>query len=199
MLAAGVAHEVNTPLTGISSYAQMLLSDTPTDDPHHDLLKKVEQQTFRASRIVNNLLEFARDRNTEYRAVALDQVITETLHLLKERSAKRRIRVAWEAPTEPMIVVGSEGELQQVLTNLVLNAQDAMTDGGGDLTITLRAEGDNAQILVEDTGTGIPPERLEKVFQPFFSTKLTRGGTGLGLSISYDIVRRHGGEMHVFE
>jgi len=197
MLAAGVAHEVNTPLTGISSYAQMLLSDTPTDDPHHDLLKKVEQQTFRASRIVNNLLEFARDRNTEYRAVALDQVITETLHLLKERSAKRRIRVAWEAPTEPMIVVGSEGELQQVLTNLVLNAQDAMTDEGGDLTITLRAEGDNAQILVEDTGTGIPPERLEKVFQPFFSTKLTRGGTGLGLSISYDIVRRHGGEMHV--
>jgi PAS domain S-box-containing protein len=197
MLAAGVAHEVNTPLTGISSYAQLLLADTPEGDPHHGLLKKVEQQTFRASRIVNNLLEFARDRNSEYRRVALNQVISETLDLLKERSSKRRIRVHWEPPAESVYVVGSDGELQQVLTNLILNAQDAMAEQGGELTLQLSAQGDAATIVVEDTGTGIPAERLEKIFQPFFSTKLTRGGTGLGLSISYDIVRRHGGELRV--
>jgi signal transduction histidine kinase len=201
MLAAGVAHEVNTPLTGISSYAQMLLADTPSEDPHHDLLKKVERQTFRASRIVNNLLEFARDRQREYGPVELAPVISETLDLLKERFAKRRVRVHWQAPPESIRVVGSDGELQQVLTNLFLNAQDAMAEDGGDLTVELSTlaaeEGETACIVVQDTGIGIPTERLEKIFQPFFSTKLTRGGTGLGLSISYDIVRRHGGEMHV--
>jgi two-component system sensor histidine kinase HupT/HoxJ len=92
-------------------------------------------------------------------------------------------------------VIGCDGELQQVFTNLVANAADAMAEKGGRLTVVVESAAGLARVAVGDTGPGIPPERLEKIFQPFFSTKLTRGGTGLGLTISYDIVRRHGGDL----
>jgi signal transduction histidine kinase len=200
MLAAGVAHEVNTPITGISSYAQMLLEDTEPSDPHYEILKKVERQTFRASRIVNNLLEFARKRDTEPKPVALAPLVGESLELLADRTAKRRIEVLW-TPTaegaEPVQVMGCDGELQQVLTNLILNAVDAMSETGGRLAVSLEAAGSLAVLKVTDSGPGIQPEKLEMIFQPFYSTKLNRGGTGLGLSISYDIVRRHGGDLRV--
>lgn len=209
MLAAGVAHEVNTPITGISSYAQMLLSDTPEGHPHHEILKKVERQTFRAARIVNNLLEFARNRAKERRPIALAPLLTECVDLLGERLEKRRIEMKWELPEEDIVVLGCDGELQQVFTNLIINAFDAMaptpgTPGfpgscnrptGGRLTIRMEADGDTARVFVQDTGPGIPPEKLEAIFQPFYSTKLNRGGTGLGLSISSEIVRRHGGRL----
>ena len=212
MLAAGVAHEVNTPITGISSYAQMLLSDTPEGHPHHEILKKVERQTFRAARIVNNLLEFARDRQKEQRPIALAPLLAECVDLLGERLEKRRIEMVWELPTadDPdVVVMGCDGELQQVFTNLIVNAVDAMAPTAGApgfpgscnrpagcrLTIRLETAGDRARVLVQDTGPGIPPEKLEAIFQPFYSTKLNRGGTGLGLSISSEIVRRHGGRL----
>jgi two-component system, NtrC family, sensor kinase len=194
MLAAGVAHEVNTPITGISSYAQMLLSDTAESDPRYDLLKKVERQTFRAARIVNNLLEYARNRSGERGPVALTPIVGEAIELLSDRLARRGIAVDFRHPEGPVTVFGCDGELQQVFTNLVANAADAM-ETGGRLTVTVEADGSRARVVVADTGPGIPPDRLEKIFQPFFSTKLTRGGTGLGLSISYDIVRRHGGDL----
>ncbi len=197
MLAAGVAHEVNTPITGISSYAQMLLSETAENDPRYDILKKVERQTFRAARIVNNLLEFARNRRSDVGPVALAPLVTECLDLLSDRFAKRRIALDWRPPEEDVVVVGSDGELQQVFTNLFMNAQDAMTEGGGKLTVTLHADEAMARVEVCDTGCGIAPEKLERIFQPFYSTKLAQGGTGLGLSISYEIVRRHGGALRV--
>jgi PAS domain S-box-containing protein len=212
MLAAGVAHEVNTPITGISSYAQMLLDDTSPEDPHYEILKKVERQTFRAARIVNNLLEFARRRQNEPKPVTLAPLLAECLDLLGDRLSKRHIEVCWTPPaetSEPLQVMGCDGELQQVFTNLVLNALDAMTpsapaaallpaiDKGGRLTVTLEANGPWVAVRVRDSGPGIPPEKLEMIFQPFYSTKLNRGGTGLGLSISYDIVRRHGGDLRV--
>jgi signal transduction histidine kinase len=197
MLAAGVAHEVNTPITGISSYAQMLLAETPEQDPRYDLLKKVERQTFRAARIVNSLLEFARNRQSERQPVALGALVAECAELLRERLAERRIQLEWERPAPDVAVPGNDGELQQVLTNLMLNAVDAMAERGGRLRLRLTADGDHARIEVEDDGPGIPPALVGKVFQPFFSTKLAQGGTGLGLSISYNIVRRHGGDLRV--
>jgi two-component system NtrC family sensor kinase len=199
MLAAGVAHEVNTPITGISSYAQMLLDDTEPSDPHYEILKKVERQTFRAARIVNNLLEFARKRDSEPKPVALAPLVGESLELLNDRIAKRRIEVLWTPPAEKadVQVVGCDGELQQVFTNLILNAVDAMSETGGRLAVSLEAAGSLVVVKVADSGPGIPPEKLEMIFQPFYSTKLNRGGTGLGLSISYDIVRRHGGDLRV--
>ena len=211
MLAAGVAHEVNTPITGISSYAQMLLAETPEDDPHYEILKKVERQTFRAARIVNNLLELARNRQKESGPVAVAPLLRECVELLADRMEKRRVEVVWDFPDEPvcsegesaedLLVFGSDGELQQVFTNLLLNAFDAVAgpcanqDRRAQIEISLEADAAMLRVRVRDNGPGIPTEKLETVFQPFYSTKLNRGGTGLGLSISSEIVRRHGGTL----
>lgn len=194
MLAAGVAHEVNTPITGISSYAQMLLAETAPDDPRYELLKKVERQTFRAARIVNGLLEFARDRHTEMRPVALPALLGECADLLKERLHARGVRLSYQRPQEELLVAGNDGELQQVFTNLMVNAIDAMS-AGGTLTLSAARDHERVRVTVRDSGPGIAANLAERIFQPFFSTKLGQGGTGLGLSISYNIVRRHGGEM----
>lgn len=196
VLAAGVAHEVNTPITGISSYAQMLLAETPEDDPRHEILRKVERQTFRAARIVNNLLDFARKRSDERAPLDLVPVVEEALDLLADRRSRRGVALELRLPGEPLRVLGNDGELQQVITNLALNAIDAM-DGGGTLTVEARAMDGLACVWVQDTGPGIPPDRIERIFEPFYSTKATQGGTGLGLSISNDIVRQHGGALHV--
>jgi signal transduction histidine kinase len=196
MLAAGVAHEVNTPITGSSSYAQMLLSDTPEGDPRRELLEKVETQTFRAARIVNNLLDFARDRSDEQRPILIAPLVNESLVLLKERLLASRVRLDWKQPGDEIRVQGNGGELQQVFTNLVINAIDAVEDEGH-LRVHIEADDRWVWISVEDDGPGIPIAELEKIFQPFYSTKLTKGGTGLGLSISYNIIRRHEGEIRV--
>jgi signal transduction histidine kinase len=204
MLAAGVAHEVNTPITGISSYAQMLLSETPESDPRHALLKKVERQTFRAARIVNNLLEFARNRQKDRKPVAVAPILRECADLLAERLDKRRVEVTWELPEEPALILGCEGELQQVFTNLLVNAADALSPAhqgqpgpaqAGKIAVTLEVAEASLCVRIADNGPGIPADLLETIFQPFYSTKLNRGGTGLGLSISHDIVRRHGGTL----
>ncbi|HEX4961135.1 MAG TPA: ATP-binding protein [Thermoanaerobaculia bacterium] len=197
MLAAGVAHEVNTPITGISSYAQMLLEETEPSDPHYDILKKVERQTFRASRIVNNLLELARNRQKERKATAVAPLICECLDLFSDRLGKRGIELKWTPPHGAIQVMACDGELQQVFTNLILNALDAMNDTGGRLTLDVMASDSQVMVRVEDSGPGIPADKLETIFQPFYSTKLSRGGTGLGLSISSEIVRRHGGDLRV--
>lgn len=196
MLAAGVAHEVNTPITGISSYAQMLLATTPEGDPRRELLEKVERQTFRASRIVNNLLDFSRDKPREARPVALDFIVTECLDLLKERLQDNAVELTYVPPAEELTVWGSDGELLQVFTNLVVNATDAMKEGGR-LEVSFDTTDEWITVSVTDTGPGIPHDQLDQIFQPFFSTKLNEGGTGLGLSISYNIVQRHGGHLRV--
>ncbi len=201
MLAAGVAHEVNTPITGISSYAQMLLADTDQQDPRYDLLKKVEKQTFRAARIVNNLLEFARDRRRERVPLALAPLVDDGLELLLERIDKHGVTLHWQPPADraAIQVRGNDSELQQVLANLVLNAVEAMagTGGGGHLTVSIEASQRWVWLTVEDDGPGMTPNQLERLFEPFYSTKQAEGGTGLGLSISYNIVRRHDGDLRV--
>ncbi|MFY9824249.1 MAG: ATP-binding protein [Thermoanaerobaculia bacterium] len=201
MLAAGVAHEVNTPITGISSYAQMLLQETAPSDPHYDILKKVERQTFRASRIVNNLLDHARSRQKERSPVVVAPLVSECLDLLAERLSQSHISLQWTPSSvdssRQIQVLGCDGELQQVFTNLIVNAVDAMHDTGGRLTVELTANDMLVTLRVKDTGPGVPADKLEMIFQPFYSTKLSRGGTGLGLSISTEIVQRHGGTLRV--
>lgn len=195
MLAAGVAHEVNTPITGISSYAQLLLAETGKGDPHYPILKKMERQTFRAAQIVNNLLEFSRNRRSEHEAVRLQAVIHECCQMLAERASEAGVVITTDSSEEQLAVVGREGELAQVFNNLLTNAIDAMAGKGGRITLDTTCDGDRATVRLVDTGPGIAPERLERIFQPFFSSKLNHGGTGLGLAISYNIVRRHGGEI----
>jgi two-component system, NtrC family, sensor kinase len=199
LLAAGVAHEVNTPLTGISSFTQMLLEGADPEDPRTRLLEKIERQTFRAAKIVNGLLNLARQggpAGTERAPVDINAVICDVLALLEHPLEIGKIKVRRDLLSPAPLVAGAEHKLQQVLLNLFLNARDAMPRGGW-LTITTRVEGDRAVVEVGDTGSGIPSEQLSRIYDPFFTTKSLGQGTGLGLSITYGIVREHEGTITV--
>ena len=194
LLAAGVAHEVNTPLTGISSFTQMLLEQADADDPRTRLLEKIERQTFRAAKIVNGLLNLARPARVDSGPVDLHAVINDVLSLLEHQFRTGRIQVRRELAPRPLIVEGVEYKLQQVFLNLFLNARDAMPKGGW-LSITSVAGGGQASVEIADTGSGIPPEHLSRIYDPFFTTKAIGQGTGLGLSITYGIMQEHGGAI----
>jgi two-component system NtrC family sensor kinase len=194
LLAAGVAHEVNTPLTGISSFTQMLLQQSAPDDPSTKVLEKIERQTFRAAKIVNGLLNLARPAQVDSGPCDIHAVINDVLSLLEHQFRTGSIQVRKElAPTGPL-VQGIEHKLQQVFLNLFLNARDAMPKGGW-LTIVTREDRDGAVVEIADTGSGIPPEQLSRIYDPFFTTKDIGKGTGLGLSITYGIVQEHGGTI----
>jgi two-component system NtrC family sensor kinase len=194
LLAAGVAHEVNTPLTGISSFTQMLLQGAEPDDPKTKVLEKIERQTFRAAKIVNGLLNLARPAQTDSAAVDANVVINDVLALLEHQLRTGRIQVRKELSASPLLVQGVEYKLQQVFLNLFLNARDAMPRGGW-LTIATREDEAGVTIEIGDTGSGIPPEQLSRIYDPFFTTKEFGKGTGLGLSITYGIVQEHGGTI----
>ncbi len=192
LLAAGVAHEVNTPLTGISSFTQMLLDGANPDDPRTKLLEKIERQTFRAAKIVNGLLNLARPPQVDVAPVDLHAVINDVLTLLEHQLRTGSVQVRKALSADPPIVLAVEHKLQQVFLNLFLNARDAMPKGGW-LSITTRIRDTQALIEIGDTGGGIQAEHLSRIYDPFFTTKPIGQGTGLGLSITYGIVREHGG------
>ena len=194
LLAAGVAHEVNTPLTGISSFTQMLLEHASPDDPTTAVLEKIERQTFRAAKIVNGLLNLARPAQVDSGPCDINTVINDVLSLLEHQFRNGSIQVRKELAPLPPVVQGIEHKLQQVFLNLFLNARDAMPKGGW-LTIVTHQERGAAVIEVADTGSGIPADQLSRIYDPFFTTKAIGKGTGLGLSITYGIVHEHGGTI----
>jgi two-component system NtrC family sensor kinase len=201
LLAAGVAHEVNTPLAVISTYAQMLAKQISGDAQKAPLLEKIARQTFRASEIVNSLLNFSRTSPIEFVALDLNKIVRETLTLVEHQFATAGIQVELVLDDTLPRIRGNSGKLQQVFLNLFLNARDAM-ESGGRLTVSTFTRGGaygqrSVRLTVGDTGTGIAPEHIARLFDPFFTTKGTRKGTGLGLSVSYGIVREHGGEIDV--
>ncbi len=193
LLAAGVAHEVNTPLTGISSFTQMLLERAEPGDPRTSLLEKIEQQTFRAAKIVNSLLNLARPSGKETGPVDVNQVVSDVLALLEHQFKISQIQVRRQL-AGPLVIRGVEYKLQQVFLNLFLNARDAMPKGGW-LSVTTSLEGGEAIVEVADSGVGIPAEHLGRIYDPFFTTKSDGRGTGLGLSVTYGIVQEHGGSL----
>lgn len=196
LLAAGVAHEVNTPLAVISNYIQMLAKQLPANDPRHKLTEKIVKQTFRASEIVNNLLSFSRTGGSEFKEVNLDQVVEETLTLVAHPFRAANVHVIKNLGSDLPSILGSSNRLQQVFLNLFLNAKDAMPSGGM-LEVRSSAHNGSVEVEVTDTGLGIPREDLARVFDPFFTTKATGRGTGLGLSVSYGIIKEHAGKIEV--
>ena len=176
----------------------MLLGMIPETDPKHALLQKMQRQTDRASNIVGNLLNFSRTGNAEeFVEVDINKLLNDTLQLLEPQLRKSNIEIVKNYAEKAPQIMGSGGKLQQVFTNLILNARDAMLAGG---TITLTTKLDpvaGAIIEVADTGEGIPPENLSKVFDPFFTTKEVGSGTGLGLAVSYGIIQEHTGTIEV--
>ena len=201
LLAAGVAHEVNTPLAVISSYAQMLSKQLQGDPQKSALMEKITRQTFRASEIVNNLLNFSRTSGTEFTEVDVNQIILDTLTLLEHQFKTTKIRVQDELAAHLPRISGNAGRLQQVFLNLFLNARDAMPEGGMLRVVT--SNGDGVSVAVSDTGTGIPQEHIRRIYDPFFTTKALpqsgqqARGTGLGLSVTYGIIQEHAGKIRV--
>jgi two-component system, NtrC family, sensor kinase len=196
LLAAGVAHEVNTPLTGVSSYTQMLLGMIPETDPKHALLRKVQKQTDRASNIVGNLLNFSRTGNAaEFVEINVNKLLDDTLQLLEPQLRKTQVEIVKNYADVSPKIYGNAGKLQQVFTNLIINARDAMF-GGGTITLTTDFENEDEIVIeVSDTGSGIEPENINKIYDPFFTTKGVGSGTGLGLAVSYGIVQEHAGAI----
>jgi two-component system, NtrC family, sensor kinase len=199
LLAAGVAHEVNTPLTGVSSYTQMLLGMLPENDPKHALLEKVRRQADRATDIVNNLLNFSRTGSaTEFSPTSVNRVLDDTLQLLEPQLRRSQIQVVREYGDGLPHIHGNSVKLQQVFTNLILNARDSISNGDGRI-ILKTSNGDDGLVSVEvsDNGIGIEPENVAKIYDPFFTTKGVGGGTGLGLAVTYGIVQEHSGHISV--
>jgi two-component system, NtrC family, sensor kinase len=195
LLSAGVAHEINTPLTGISSYVQMLQKKM-TDVHFAKILEKIETQTERVSRIIKNLLSFARNpSDLAFHRVDLKDSLQEIISLIDYKLKNMNIELEMELA--PIKAIWAQGErLQQVFINIILNALDAMPQGGR-LRIELSESESDALIRISDTGTGIEERHLARIFDPFFTTKGVGKGTGLGLSISYAIVKEHDGRMTV--
>lgn len=200
LLAAGVAHEVNTPLAVISTYAQMLAKRLGDDEQKAAMLDKISKQTFRASEIVNSLLNFSRTSTLEWSEVNLNRVIRDTASLIEHQLEKARVAVSFQLEEGMGPIKGNPGKLQQIFLNLFLNARDAMESlpgRNGVLTVRTWSDGDIVHVEVADTGAGISPEHLDRIFDPFFTTKGAKKGTGLGLSVTYGIVQEHGGGIDV--
>jgi two-component system NtrC family sensor kinase len=200
LLAAGVAHEVNTPLAVISSYTQMLAKQVRGDQRVAPLLDKITQQTFRASEIVNGLLNFSRTGAAEFTALDLNHIIEDTLKLLEHQFRVSQVRLETSLEHNLPPVLGNSGKLQQVFLNLFLNAKDAMA-AGGTLRVATLSNG-RVAVDVSDTGSGIALENMQRIYDPFFTTKATviegqRRGTGLGLAVSYGIIQEHAGKIQV--
>ncbi len=208
LLAAGVAHEVNTPLAVISSYAQMLgkqlrSSDEATHARLQPVLEKIIQQTFRASEIANGLLNFSRMGSVDFGRVDINAIVRDTVLLLEHQMRSAGVAVVADLADHLPSVAGNRGKLQQVLVNLVLNAKDALQEkGSGSVRIFTAPTSNGLEIRVEDDGAGMSQETIRKIYDPFFTTKSNpregqRKGTGLGLAVTYGIVQEHAGTIEV--
>jgi signal transduction histidine kinase len=193
-LSSGIAHEINTPLTGISSYCQFLL-DNPGGKDNRELIVKMQDQVLRANKIVRTLLDFSRQKGQQALPVDLNQVLDESLALGEHKLKKKSIVLRRENEFKRR-VHGFPTRLQQLFINLFINAIDAIDDEGW---ISISGDETDEQVTVrfKDNGHGIRDRELEKIFDPFFTTKEVGQGTGLGLAIVYNIVKEHYGDIEV--
>jgi len=194
-LAAGVAHEINNPLTGILTNSSLMLQDLDADDPRHDDLQIIVDETLRCRKIVKGLLDFARQTAPLKQAVNLNQVVDDVLNLVKNQAAFRNINFATELADGLPTVLADKDQMRQVVLNIVLNAGEAVP-GGGEIRVTTQLDPtDHVCLTISDTGPGIPETIKSRLFEPFFTTKTT--GTGLGLAIAYGIMERHRGTIDI--
>jgi two-component system, NtrC family, sensor kinase len=196
-LSAGIAHEIKNPLAGILGHAQLAMRRLGPDNPAKVSLDLIAQETRRCSSIINNLMRFARQDEPEFLPIDVNDAVDTALSIVDHQLSLEGIRVVREAGQGLPQVAGDLNQLQQVLVNLAINAQQAMAGQRGELTVRTRASGGQVLIEVQDSGPGIPPELQTRIFEPFFTTKVAGQGTGLGLSVSYGIIESHGGRIEV--
>jgi PAS domain S-box-containing protein len=198
-LVSGVAHELNNPLAGILAFSQLLMAAAPSDQAVRDAVVTINKEAKRAAKIISNLLLFARQRPPERTQTDLNQVVRDAVEL--RRYALRTHQIELHVELDPLLphVLADGSQLQQVILNLITNAEHALRDYPGDkrLTIITRRNGELLVVTVADSGPGVPLELHDRIFNPFFTTKKVGEGTGLGLSISDGIVREHGGQIRL--
>ena len=199
-MAAGVAHEINTPLGVILGYAQLLMDDFPSDTDEGESLAVIERQTKACRKIVADLLKFSRQAESAREDISLNEIVTDVLAVTEHSLNMDHIRVHQDLDQDLETIVGATAKLRQVFINFINNAHHAMEEqGGGDLYVSTSNRNENKEIVVtvRDTGHGIPEKVRSNIFDPFFTTKPVGKGTGLGLSVSYGIVQEHGGSIEV--
>jgi two-component system NtrC family sensor kinase len=207
-LAAGIAHELNNPLTGVLTFTTLLRRKMPEGSTDAEDLDLVIRETRRCASIIRRLLDFAREKTPEQKLVDLNALVEETVHFVERSAALQRVEIALALqPGLPPLYADAD-LIKQVVMNILVNAQQAI-EGSGRIDVATRLHerrkiagsgvpaGPAVEIAVTDTGCGIPPENLQRIFDPFFTSKEVGKGTGLGLSVSYGIVRSHGGEIAV--
>jgi two-component system NtrC family sensor kinase len=197
-LAAGIAHEINNPLTGILTYSSLLLKENKDNLQIKEDLEVIVNETTRCRKIVKGLLEFARQTEPSKAPADINKVVEETLSLLETQALFQNIKIEKRLKKGLPDVMMDTDQIKQVFMNIIINAAEAMSQGG---TLTIQSDSDPqkkfAKVCFIDTGPGIPEENLSKIFDPFFTTKRSGKGTGLGLSVSYGIIQRHDGFLEV--
>ena len=200
-LAAGVAHEIRNPLAGIAGAIEIISKDFPKDHPDREVMEDLRQEVRRIEKVLNDLLAYARPKPSQFGRADLKDTFARTLHLARQQTGSKNVEFSMQVPPDlPAFRMDSE-QLHQVLLNLVLNGVQAI-EREGKITVAAKlaapggpGQADLVEISVSDTGVGVPPESLERIFRPFYTTK--RGGTGLGLSLCRRIIRQHGGTLNV--
>jgi two-component system NtrC family sensor kinase len=196
-LAAGIAHEINNPLTAILANAQMLQREIPEDDDRQELVDLISRAGSRASQVVRNLLDLARKEKFEFLPTDVNETIRKSLELLQFEIAKRSVDLIFEPDENLPFVRASQDHLEGVWINLLTNAMDALSNGQKTIQVCTRHVGSEVHVIVSDSGEGIPPAALSRIFEPFFTTKSPGEGTGLGLSVVHRVIKQHGGMIHV--
>jgi len=196
-LGAGITHEVKNPMTGILGFAQVAQLKTENPEKVKELLKMIEKEAKRCRDILVNFLKFARQEDSELEQLEVNSVVNETGKIVNHQLMINNVKLELDLAEGLPPIMGNPGELQQVILNLAMNAQQAMPEGGKVWLRTRSASADAVVIEVEDDGPGMPREVSQRIFEPFFTTKAAGEGTGLGLSISYGIIRDHGGRIDI--
>lgn len=196
-LAAGVAHEINNPLTGVLTFSQLLMEQFPPESSEHQDLRVIYQETMRCRKIVRGLLEFARQTAPEKRLVDASGLLEEVLNMVTNQESFQNIQIIREIDRDLPSLLADRDQIKQVFLNILVNAAEAMSNGGGILKIHTEWRSETSQLIIsfEDNGPGIDPEHLDKLCDPFFTTK--EMGTGLGLAVSYGIVKAHRGGIEI--
>ena len=195
-LAAGVAHEINNPLTCVLTNSSLILGDLAPDDPRREDMQTIVDETLRCRKIVKGLLDFARQTKPQKQKLDLNRIVEDVLALVRNQASFQNIAIRCELADNIPLVLADADQMRQVVLNIILNAADVMPHGG-ELRINSQFDSSEKQVRlrISDTGPGIPAEMQDRLFEPFFTTKRT--GTGLGLAIAYGIMERHKGQLKV--
>jgi len=195
-LAAGIAHEINNPLTGVLSYASLLRKRMEHDVPACEDLDVIVRETVRCRGIIRGLLDFARPTAPARKPMDLNDVVRRSVSVVMPQLSMNHVDLSFDLAADLPLVQADANQIEQVVVNLLLNAADAIGPDGGRIRATTTSSSTAIELLVKDSGRGIPPEDLPRIFEPFFTTKGNHG-TGLGLAVSWGIVEDHGGALEV--